>query len=827
MKDKNNDSESTNREKVEAMKLEIALKLGTIFGRNLEDASKEQMYRATASVLRDRIMQQWAYSKEKVNKTDGKELYYLSMEFLMGRFFDNFIMNLMLQEDVTTACSELGIELKELQDIEPDPGLGNGGLGRLAACFLDSLATLGYVGHGNGIRFEYGLFKQKIADGYQIELPDSWLEHGNIWEVAKPEEPEIVNFGGELEKKMVDGRLIVEQKNCYRIKAIPYDMPVVGYNSGVTNTLRLWGARSTKHLNMGLFGRGQYMDAIEEKELAEVISKILYPDDNHVEGKSLRLKQQYFFVSASIQSIIRKYKKNGNDVRELPDKVVIHINDTHPGLAIPELMRILMDDEGLGWTEAWSITSKIFAYTNHTILPEALEKWKVDMFKELLPRVYEIIHEINERFCKVLWERYPEQWDKITEMAIISYHEIHMAKLCIVGSFSLNGVAKLHSEILKETVFNDFYDIYPEKFKSITNGVTHRRFLLKANPGLSKLITSSIGDEWIKDASRLKELESFAKDKGFQEALAKTRLINKEALAHDIMSQLGIKVDTSSIFDVHVKRLHEYKRQLLNVLHIMHLYNRLKENPDLEMHPRTFIFSGKAAPGYHRAKLIIKLIHSVAEKVNHDTSIQDKLKVVFLENYCVSLAEKIIPATDVSEQISTAGKEASGTGNMKFMLNGALTIGTLDGANVEMSELVGDDNIFIFGLTIDQVDEYWRQGNYHPYKLYEGNPNLKQILDQLLEGFFNQEESHLFNEIYQDLLYGDGSRGDTYYLLKDFQPYCDAHGLIDKTYGNKSAWWEKSIINIANGGYFSSDRTIEEYSEKIWHLPKHNFEQKM
>ncbi|MCC5911155.1 MAG: glycogen/starch/alpha-glucan phosphorylase [Clostridiaceae bacterium] len=808
---------------VEDIKNAIELKLQTLFGRTLKNASKPQLYKAVATALRDDIMKTWAYSKEKSLEENGKQLYYLSMEFLMGRFFHNNLTNLILEEKAEIACNELGIDLEEIREIEPDAGLGNGGLGRLAACFLDSLATLGLSGHGNGIRYEYGLFKQKILDGYQVEMPDSWLEDGNVWEVAKLEEPEMVYFGGIVEKTMENGKLVVWQKNCQCVKAIPYDVPIVGYKSDVVNTLRLWGARAIKPLDMGLFGKGQYVDALAEKELAEVISKVLYPEDNHEEGKYLRLKQQYFFVSASIQSIIRKFKNAGNDIHDLHEKAVIHINDTHPALGIPELMRILIDQEGLGWEEAWDITTKTFAYTNHTTLPEALEKWPEELIKQLLPRIYDIIHEINERFCRKLWDAHPYDWDTIGKMAIISHGEIHMAKLCIVGSFSVNGVAKLHSEILKKDIFRDFYKIYPKKFINVTNGVTHRRFLLRANPDLAKSITKRIGDGWVTDSFQLKKLEDFCQDTTLQEEIYKTRKHNKEELAKYILNKTNIKVDPTSIFDTHIKRLHEYKRQLLNVLHIMYLYNKLLDNPNYTMHPRTFVFAAKAAPGYHKAKLIIKLIHSVADKINNDSTINDQLKVVFLENYRVSLAEKIIPATDISKQISTAGKEASGTGNMKFMLNGALTIGTLDGANIEIKEAVGSDNIFIFGLTAEEIANYTKENNYNPYEIYQRDSELKQVLDQLINGFIEPEHPDVFRELYNDLVYGHGGCIDQYFVLKDFESYCYINAKADEIYKNPKKWWRKSIINIANAGYFSSDRTVEEYNEKVWNLKKYTF----
>ncbi|NMA61921.1 MAG: glycogen/starch/alpha-glucan phosphorylase, partial [Firmicutes bacterium] len=634
------------------------------------------------------------------------------------------------------------------------------------------------------------------------------------------EETEIVKFGGFVETYERDGRLIYEHKGYQSVRAVPYEVPILGYSSEVVNSLRLWAARSTKHLDMSLFGQGKYLDALEEKELAEVISKVLYPDDNHLEGKALRLKQQYFFVSASIQSIVRNYRKQyGTDFKDFPKHVVIHINDTHPALAIPELMRILLDEEGLDWDRAWQITKNTFAYTNHTIMEEALERWPEGLFRDLLPRLWDIVYEINERFCGDLWQRYPGDWDKIARLSIIANHEVKMAHLSIVGSFSVNGVAQLHSNILKEQVFPEFAEFYPEKFTNVTNGVTFRRFLLKSNRGLANLLTERIGAGWVKNPEELEQFLPFQDDRVTQRALAQIRYENKQELAKYIYEHNQVKVDPNSIFDVHIKRLHEYKRQLLNILHVMYLYNRLLEDPNFEMYPRTFIFGAKAAPGYGTAKQIIKLIHDVGERINNDPQIDDGLKVVFLENYRVSLAEKIIPAADVSEQISTAGKEASGTGNMKFMLNGALTIGTLDGANVEIDQAVGRENIFIFGLTSSQTNQYYLDGSYRPYEIYLGDPYLKQVLDQLVNGFVNAQHPQLFQDLYRGLLYGHhGGMADPYFVLKDFESYREAHERINEQYQNPELWWKKAIINIGNGGFFSSDRTIEEYNQRIWRL---------
>ena len=803
---------------VEEIKSSIELKLQTLFGRTFQNASESQIYKALATTVSEYITKDWAYSKEQVRKQGAKQVYYLSMEFLMGRFLENNLMNLEIRDKVKKAFEELDADFDEIQKVEPDAGLGNGGLGRLAACFLDSMATMGLPGHGNGIRYEYGLFQQKIKDGHQMEMVDPWLEYGNVWEVSKSEEPQLVHFGGELEYYHEEERLKVRYLNCQCVKAIPYDIPIIGYQSKLVNTLRLWGARSLKPLDMGLFRKGQYVDALAEKELAEVISKMLYPEDIHEEGKHLRLKQQYFFVSASIQSIVKKYKDTGKELMEFHKNIAIHINDTHPALAIPELMRILMDEEDLNWKQAWLITRKTFAYTNHTILPEALETWSLELIQSLLPRIYDIIHEINERFCGELWELYPGDWDRIERMAVVSHGRVHMAKLAILGSGSVNGVAELHGEILKKETFKDFYEVYPEIFKSITNGISHRRFLRLANEDLAREISERIGRGWITKAEELEKILAYAKDEKFQSKVKDIRRNKKKELAEYIREHNHIEVDVDSIFDTQVKRFHEYKRQLLNVLHILHLYNQISENPQKVIHPRTFIFAGKAAPGYHRAKLIIKLIHSVAEKINNDKTIEGKIKVVFIENYNVTLAQRIIPASDVSKQISTAGKEASGTGNMKFMLNGAFTLGTFDGANIEMERAVGKENIEIFGLREEEIAKISKEGSYQPYRIYEEDPDLKKVLEQLIDGTLEPEDPDIFREIYQDLLFGDNGAADPYFVLKDFGAYCKANEKIDELYQTSDVWWEIAIRNIGKAGYFSSDRTIKEYSEQIWNL---------
>jgi len=800
----------------------IQQKLQGLFGVNICHANKKQLYKAIALVVRDRIMEKWAESEEKVHQTNGKKLYYMSMEFLVGRTLSNNLANMAMDKTLEAVCEELGVDLQEIKEIEPDPGLGNGGLGRLAACFLDSLTTLKLEGHGCGIRYEYGLFEQKIVDGYQVEVCDSWLEDGHVWEVKKPEESETVRFGGTVKRLDDNGTPRFVHDEFRTVIAVPYDVPIVGNASPVINTLRLWGAKSTRHLDMSLFNRGEYTRALAESNFDEVISQVLYPEDSHEQGKILRLKQQYFFVSAGIQSILKEFKRKGNPLSAFADKIVIHINDTHPSMAIPELMRIFLE-EGMTWDEAWSIVTRTFAYTNHTIMHEALEKWPVALFKKILPQIYCIVEEINERFCRSLWLLYPEDWQRISEMAIIAHGEVRMAYLAIVGSFSVNGVSTLHTKILQDQVFDKFHAVFPEHFRAITNGVTHRRFLCIANPELSGLLTAHIGSQWIAQPLQMKEFSKTATNRKVQEALRNIRRQKKERLASYIKEHNGIAVDVNSIFDVQVKRLHEYKRQLLNVLHIMYLYNQLLDNRDMDMHPRTFIFSAKAAASYHMAKLIIKLINAVGDKVNNDPAIANKIKVVFLANYRVSLAELIVPATDVSEQISTAGKEASGTGNMKFMMNGALTIGTLDGANVEMSQAVGRDNIYIFGLTAEEVNAIYQSGNYRPWTVAEADPGLKRVLDQLIDGTYS-EDRNLFRPIYDSLLYGNGSMADTYMLLKDFDAYRRMHQQVEADYRTPELWWSKAIANISCAGSFSSDRTIDEYNEQIWKLPKHKNE---
>jgi starch phosphorylase len=788
------------------------------FGRNIEDATKNQLFKSCAMTLRDEIMDKWQKSQKELERNGEKQLFYLSIEFLMGRALRDNLINSLRLEIYREVFEEFGINPSEIREVEPDPGLGNGGLGRLAACFLDSLATMNLPGQGMGLRYEYGLFKQKIVDGYQIEMPDTWLDDGNVWEVPRPEEQKEVCFQGKVVVDWKDGRPMYRQEDCITVIAVPYDTPIIGYDSDRVNTLRLWSAKSPNYLDMSWFSRGDYIRASAEKELAEVISKVLYPEDNHYEGKALRLKQHYFFVSATMQYIIGNDKKNYGHLASLPERVAIQINDTHPALAIPEMMRILLDEEGMEWETAWDITVRTFAYTNHTTLIEALERWPESLIRDLLPRIHMIIKEINERYCQMLWQYYPGQWKKISDMAIIAYDEIRMAPLCIAGSHMVNGVAPLHTQILKNEVFREYHELEPHKFTNVTNGITQRRWLLNSNPRLAKLITETIGNGWIKEPWLLEELEPYKDDSAFLKSFEEIKMKNKKALAEYVEKENGISLDVNSIFDVQVKRLHEYKRQLLNILHVMYLCNQLADNPNADIHPRSFIFGAKASPGYHRAKLIIKLINTVAEKINKNKRISEIVKVVFLENYRVSLAERIIPAADLSEQISTAGKEASGTGNMKFMMNGALTIGTLDGANVEIKNAVGDDNIFIFGLNADEVSNYYRSGTYNPRSIYEENLMLRKVVDQLVNGYLYSENTGMFAELFQSLLYGDGGMADPYMVLADFEPYCLAHEKAQKVYRDKNSWYRKAVINVAKSGYFSSDRSITDYNNKIWHL---------
>ena len=805
------------------IKDEIIGKLNRHYGRTLDDATKEHIYKATALTVRDRMMEKWTAYRRQQRTAQRKELFYLSFEFLMGRSLGNNLLNAGLTEDYDKVLRSMGCSLEEISSQERDAGLGNGGLGRLAACFLDSLATLEYPAFGCSIRYEYGLFKQLIVDGEQVETPDNWLEDGSVWEVARPEEQVTVRFGGKVNTEMTDHGMKVSYSDTTDVIGIPYDVPIIGYNAKIVNTLRLWSASSKKDLDMTSFAGGDYLQAVEEKALAEVLSKVLYPEDNHREGKALRLRQQYFFVSCTIQWIISRFKRHhqGMDLDRLPDYIAIHINDTHPAIAIPELMRVLMDNEGMGWDQAWDIVCRVFAYTNHTIMAEALEKWPMDMFQTLLPRIYMIVDEMNRRLVNDLHSRYGDDWGKINYMSIIAYNYISMANLCLATCHKVNGVSALHTEILKNDVFRDYNNLMPDKFVSITNGITYRRWLKLANPGLSELITSKIGDKWIKEAKELEKLLPFADKADFRKTFKEIKRQNKVALAEYIKEHNHVEVDPDSIFDVQVKRLHEYKRQLMNVLHILYLYDKLKNDPSFDMYPRTFIFGAKASPGYTRAKLIIRLINDVAALVNNDPQINGKIKVVFIENYGVSLAQKIIPAADISEQISTAGKEASGTGNMKFMANGALTIGTLDGANVEMLQCVGDDNIFIFGMKTPEVNHELQYDQNSAQSIYAANAEVHRVIDMLIDGTVNPANPRLYYDLYQSLIFGDHGKADAYMVVRDFEAYCAIHRVAEQQYKNEDLWVKKAIINVAKSGFFSSDRTIHEYNDKIWHLKQY------
>jgi glycogen phosphorylase len=779
-------------------------RLETLCGKRFEESTLRDQYNTLGNMVREYISQNWIQTKERNRARKQKQAYYLSIEFLLGRLLGSNLLNLGIRDVVEEGLRDLGIRLEDIEESEADAGLGNGGLGRLAACFLDSLASLDLPGHGCGIRYKHGLFDQKIVDGYQVELPEQWLRHGNIWEIRKEELAVEVNFWGKVEISQQNGKLTFRHVDSEKVMAVPYDMPVIGYHTKTINTLRLWSAEPAKTFPV-------YKDVMQYKRETEAISEFLYPDDTHDEGKILRLKQQYFLVAASIGSIVRAHRRQHGHLRELHKYVAIHINDTHPVLAIPELMRILLDEEGMSWEDAWHITTNTISYTNHTTLSEALEKWPIHLFQPLLPRIYMIVEEINERFCRELWNHYPGDWKRIEEMAIIAHGLVKMAHLAIVGSYSVNGVAKLHTEILKKREMRLFYEFEPQKFNNKTNGVTHRRWLLKANPELSALITGAIGDRWMKEPQALIELKPYASDPAFQQALEKVKRQRKAKLAKRIYEKTGIVVNESSIFDVQVKRLHAYKRQLLNVLHIMHLYNRLKEDASFSIYPRTFVFGAKASPGYYYAKRIIKLIHSVAEKVNKDKQTNEQLKVIFLENYRVSLAEEIFPAADVSEQISTASKEASGTGNMKFMMNGAITLGTLDGANVEILEAVGAENMFLFGLTADEVLSYYEHGGYRSHEYYHHDKRIKQVVDQLINGFFPDAHDH-FEPIYDSLL----AQNDEYFVLRDFAAYVEAQEKVEQVYQQRERWLKMSAINIAHSGYFASDRTVWEYANEIW-----------
>jgi len=779
-------------------------------------ATLHDYYTAAAWSAWDRLVEGWIKTQQSYYKEDRKRVYYLSLEYLLGKTLVNNLINLGIKETTEKVLMKMGLSLEDLAELEPDAGLGNGGLGRLAACFLDSMATLGIAGYGYGIRYQYGIFRQRIKDGCQVEEPDHWLKFGNPWEVARPEYAFEVKFGGHVETKEENGKLIFEWKNAERVLAIPYDTPIAGYGGKTVNTLRLWSAASSNEFDLQIFNHGDYIKAVEDKNRSEMISKVLYPNDNVIEGKELRLKQQYFFVSASLQDILRRYKKTHDNFDSFVDKVVIQLNDTHPTLAIPELMRLLIDEEGLGWDEAWNIVSNVFAYTNHTILPEALEKWPVALVESLLPRHMQIIYEINHRFLNEVRARFPNDEARVRRMSIIEEEpikQVRMANLAIVGSRKINGVAKLHSEILKKKVFRDFYEILPEKFTNVTNGITPRRWLLSANPSLADFITEKIGSGWITDLTQLRRLEKYANDKKVLKKLSEIKKENKRKLAEYILKKNGVKVDVESIFDVQVKRIHEYKRQFLNAMHILILYNRLKREPEYEIFPRTFIFGGKSAPGYFIAKRIISLINAIADLVNNDNDVNEKMKVIFLEDYRVSLSEKIIPATDLSEQISTAGKEASGTGNMKFALNGAITIGTMDGANIEIREEVGEDNIFIFGLNADEVESLKSSGKYNPWEYYHRNQEIKEMMDMLLGNRLRKNDKDYFKPLFDSIM-----NGDEYLLLADLESYIECQKKVDRAYRDKERWAKMMLYNIARVGKFSSDRSIRDYVREIWNV---------
>ena len=803
------------------LKESITRELRANFGKTIEEAHEYELYYAVSRAALEYVVEKWYNTKKTYAKKQAKQTYYLSAEFLMGRFMGNNLINLRINDVIRETLDEFGVDINKLEDSEMDAGLGNGGLGRLAACFLDSLATLKLPGHGYGLRYKYGMFEQKIENGFQMEYPDDWTKYGDPWSIKRMDRIFEIKFGGQIEvHKDEYGKEYYKMINTETVLAVPYDVPVIGYGNDTVNTLRLWEARSPEGFDLKLFNDQTYLQASAKAVEAEDISRVLYPNDTKKDGKQLRLKQQYFFTSASLQDIVRRYKSiYGNDFSRFADKIAIQLNDTHPVVAIPELMRIFLDIEKLGWDESWNICKKVFAYTNHTILSEALEKWDIPLFQPLLPRIYQIIEEINRRFITELQQKYPGDWHRINKMSIIGNGQIRMAWLAIVGSHKVNGVAELHTEILKNSELKEWNELYPEKFLNKTNGITQRRWLLKANPELASLITELIGDKWITDLYELKKLEKYLDDDNILNRVSEIKFNNKQRLANYIKETTGIVVDPHSIFDIQVKRLHEYKRQLLNVLHIMDLYNKLKDNPYLDVEPRTFIFGAKAAAGYRRAKGIIKLINSIAEVINNDSSINGKIKVVFLENYRVSLAEKIFPAADVSEQISTASKEASGTGNMKFMLNGALTLGTMDGANVEIVEEVGDDNAFIFGLSAQEVEAYEANNEYNPYEEYVNVEGLKKVIDQLADGTYDDNHTGIFKELQNSLLYGvDGSRPDVYFLLKDFASYREAQDKLQNAFKDKREWTRKALKNIANAGKFSSDRTIAEYAKEIWNI---------
>ncbi|MCR4895276.1 MAG: glycogen/starch/alpha-glucan phosphorylase [Lachnospiraceae bacterium] len=810
----------------ELFKRSVLYNVKTLYRKTLEEATPQQIFQAVSYAVKDQIVMNWMETQKAYEAEDPKTVYYMSMEFLMGRALGNSLINMQAYKPVQEACKELGLDLNVVEDQEPDAALGNGGLGRLAACFLDSLATLGYSAYGCGIRYRYGMFKQKIEDGYQVEVPDNWLSDGNPFELRRPEYAKEIKFGGYVSVKTDEnGRSVFTQQDYQSVRAIPYDLPIVGYGNGIVNTLRIWDAEPIECFQLDAFDKGDYQRSVEQANLARNIVEVLYPNDNHYAGKELRLKQQYFFISASVQEAVDKYMRKHQDIRKFYEKVTFQLNDTHPTVAIAELMRVLMDDYYLTWEEAWDVTTKTCAYTNHTIMSEALEKWPIELFSRLLPRIYQIVEEINRRFILEIQDRYNnvpgvDVNEKIRKMAIIYDGQVKMAHMAIVAGYSVNGVAELHTEILKKQELRDFYEMFPEKFNNKTNGITQRRFLLHGNPLLADWVTDHVGNEWIVDLPQISRLKIYAEDPKAQQEFLNIKYQNKVRLAKYILAHNGVEVDPRSIFDVQVKRLHEYKRQLMNILHVMYLYNELKEHPEMEFYPRTFIFGAKAAAGYRNAKLTIKLINAVADVINNDPSIGGRIKVIFIENYNVSSAEIIFAAADVSEQISTASKEASGTSNMKFMLNGALTLGTMDGANVEIVEEVGEENAFIFGLSSDEVIRYENYGGYDPMEIFNNDPDIRKVLMQLINGTYS-EDTELFRPLYNSLLNTQSTaKADTYFILKDFKSYAQAQKKVEEAYKDESGWAKSALINIASSGKFTSDRTIQQYVDEIWHLDK-------
>ena len=793
-----------------------------LYRKTLDEASQQEIFQAVSYTVKDVIIDDWLATQKAFDKQDPKMVYYMSMEFLMGRALGNNMINLKMYKEVKEALGEIGLNLDEIEDQEPDPALGNGGLGRLAACFMESLATLGYAAYGCGIRYRYGMFKQKIKDGFQVEVPDNWLKNGYPFELRRPEYSYEVKFGGYVRAEVTEeGKTRFVQENYQSVLAVPYDMPIVGYGNHVVDTLMIWDAEPMECFELDSFDKGDYHKAVEQENLARNLVEVLYPNDNHIAGKELRLKQQYFFVSASVQRALARYKKHHDDIHKLPEKVTFQLNDTHPTVAVAELMRILLDEEGLSWDEAWEITTKTCAYTNHTIMAEALEKWPIEIFSRLLPRIYQIVEEINRRFILQIQAEFPGDNGKVARMAIVYDGQVKMAHLAIAAGYSVNGVAKLHTEILKNEQLHDFYELFPQKFNNKTNGITQRRFLMHGDPILADWVSEHIGDDWITNLSHIEKMAIYATDKKAQQEFMNIKYQNKLRLAKYIKEHNGIEVDPRSIFDVQVKRLHEYKRQLLNILHVMYLYNELKEHPDMDFYPRTFIFGAKAAAGYKNAKLTIKLINNVADVINNDRSINGKIKVVFIEDYRVSIAEWIFAAADVSEQISTASKEASGTGNMKFMLNGALTLGTMDGANVEIVEEVGKENAFIFGMSSDEVIAHERNRDYDPMQIFNSDQDIRKVLMQLINGFYSPNDPELFRDLYNSLLNTQCTQfADTYFILKDFRSYAEAQKRVMEAYKDEEGWAKSAILNIAHAGKFSSDRTIQEYVDDIWHLDK-------